>query len=203
MLTIATLVLALGAPRRLVVPSPHADLAAQLAARHWWRTLKLGVLPERMELAPELLQWGRLPLGEIVARLESEPESALHDGRWTLNASLDEPLLVSAVVVRRYVGGSVISRDLEQVFAQAMVDNAKRALQVHDQQSRSARGGALANSNAARARRWLITHYPLLGGLLTQFELVEDAEVCRRMDIRIAAIHVGAGEIYINPAPGD
>jgi predicted metal-dependent peptidase len=201
-LAIATLVLALGAPRRLAVPSPHADLAAQLAALHWWRTLKLGVLPERMELAPELLQWGRLPLREIVARLKSEPEHELHDGCWTLNASLDEPLLVSAVVARRCVGGTAISRDLEQVFAHAMVDNARRALRVHDEASRASRDGADPNSHAARARRWLITHYPLLGGLLTQFELVEDAEVCRRMDIRIAAIHVGAGEIYVNPACG-
>ena len=201
-LAIATLVLGLGAPRRLAVPSAHADLAAQLAALHWWRTLKLGVLPERMELAPEILQWGRLPLVEIVARLRSEPEHELHDGRWTLNASLSEPLLVSDAVVRRYVGGAVHALDLEQLFAQAMVDNARRALQAHDDASHAPRAGANPNSNAARARRWLIAHYPLLGGLLTQFELVEDVQVCHGMDIGIAAIHVGAGEIYLNPARG-
>ncbi len=201
-LGIATLVLALGAPRRLAVPSPLADLAAQLAALHWWRSLKLGVLPERMELAPEILQWGRLPLVEIVARLKSEPEHELHDGRWTLNASLSEPLLVSGAVVRRYAGGAGRAMDLEQVFAQAMVDNAKRALQAHNDASHAPREGAKPNSNAARAKRWLIAHYPLLGGLLTQFELVEDAHVCRRMDIAVAAIHVGAGEIYVNPARG-
>ena len=201
-LAIATLVLALGAPRRLAVPSAHADLAAQLAALHWWRSLKLGVLPERMELAPEVLQWGRLPLVEIVARLKSEPEHELHDGRWTLNASLAEPLLASAAVVRRHAGSAVQALDLEQVFAQAMVDNARRALQAHNDAGQAPREGVDPNSNAARARRWLIAHYPLLGGLLTQFELVEDVHVCRRMDIAVAAIHVGAGEIYVNPARG-
>jgi predicted metal-dependent peptidase len=192
-LAVATLVLALGAPRRLVVPSPLADLAAQLAALHWWRTLKVGVLPEHMELAPEMLQWGRLPLVEIVARLKSEPEHALHDGRWTLNRSLEQPLLAN---------GAVLSRDLEQVFAQAMVDNAKRALQAQHEVSHAPRAGVSPNSAAARAKRWLIAHYPLLGGLLTQFDLVEDVQVCRNMDIRVAAIHVGSGEIYINPARG-
>lgn len=197
-LTIALLTLALGAPRRLAVPSPLADMAAQLAALHWWRTLKLGVLPERMELAPEILQWGRLPLAEIAARLRSEPEHDLHGGAWTINASLDEPLLTSGAAVC----SGVASRDLEQVFAQAMVDNAKRALQAHNDASHAPREGANPNSNAARAQRWLIAHYPLLGGLLTQFELVEDVHVCHRMDIAVAAIHVGAGEIYVNPARG-
>ncbi len=201
-LAIATLALALGAPRRLDVPSPLADLAAQLAALHWWRMLKLGELPERMALAPELLQWGRLPLLEIVARLRSEPEHELHNGRWTLNGSIDEPLIPGAAVVRRCVGGAAVSRDLEQVFAQAMVDNAKRALQAQHEASHAPREGANPNNVAARAKRWLIAHYPLLGGLLTQFELVEDMLVCRSMDISVAAIHVGAGEIYINPARG-
>ena len=201
-LALATLVLALGAPRRLAVPSPLADLAAQLAALHWWRTLKVGTLPERMELAPELLQWGRLPLVEIVARLKSEPDHALHDARWTINAALDAPLLASAEVVHRHASGAVMGRDLEQVFAQAMVDNARRALQAQHEASHAPRSGTDPNSPAARAKRWLIAHYPLLGGLLTQFELVEDVQACHRMDISIAAIHVGAGEIYINPARG-
>jgi len=88
------------------------------------------------------------------------------------------------------------------VFAQAMVDNAKRALQAQHEAGHMQREGADPNSNAARARRWLIAHHPLLGGLLAQFELVEDAQVCRRMDISIAAIQVAAGEIYVNPARG-
>jgi hypothetical protein len=67
--SLATLVLALGAPKRLTVPSPLSDLAAQLAALHWWRAMKAGELPEHFELPPEVMQWGRLPLEEIQSRL--------------------------------------------------------------------------------------------------------------------------------------
>ena len=201
-LSLATLMLALGAPRRLALASPLTDLAAQLAALHWWRTLRLGELPERMELAPEVLQWGRLALPEIVARLQSEADHDLHTGTWTVNGAPDDPVLVAGAAAQDRLGGTWQRIDLEQVFAQAMVDNAKRALQAHNDASRAPRAGADPNSNAARAKRWLIAHYPLLGGLLTQFELVEDVHVCRRMDISMAAIHVGAGEIYVNPARG-
>ena len=199
---VVTLMLALGTPRRLPVPSPLSDLAAQVAALHWWRTLRVGELPERMDLSSELLQWGRLPLVEIAARLRDEPEHALHEASWTLNGGLASPVIASAIQPVRVVVGTLPVVDLEQLFAQAMVDNAKRALQMRHDAGHVARAGANPNSNAARARRWLIAHYPLLGGLLTQFELIEDAEVCRRLDIRVAAIHVGAGEIYINPARG-
>lgn len=81
-----------------------------------------------------------------------------------------------------------------------MVDNAKRALQVRHEANLGDKTRSPSNSPAAQAKRWLINHYPLLGSLLTQFDLVEDAEVCRRMDIRIAAIDIGLGEIYVNPA---
>ena len=199
--SLATLVLALGAPKRLAVPSTAADQAAQLAALHWWRTLRIGELPEHMELPHELLQWGRLPLTDIVARLQSEPPHDALAGDWTLTRSPSSPLMCPGPPATRWQPVSAQRAiDHEQVFAQAMVDNAKRALQVQHEANQGAHARGPSNSPAAQAKRWLITHYPLLGSLLTQFELVEDAEVCRRLNIQIAAIHVGAGEIYINPA---
>jgi hypothetical protein len=50
-----------------------------------------------------------------------------------------------------------------------------------------------------RARRWFVSSYPLLGGLASQFTIVADADVARRGQISIAAVHAGLGEIYINP----
>jgi predicted metal-dependent peptidase len=199
-LALATLVLALGASRRLPVPAPLSDLAAQIAALHWWRTLKLGRLPEHMVLAPEVAPWGRLPLEEIARRLAAEPVEGVLDAGWTLTRSPAAPLLNRGEAARRWSGVASQPVDLEQVFAQAVVDNARRALQARSDASHPPLAGTDPNSNAARAKRWLVAHYPLLGGLLTRFELVEDIEVCRRLDIAIAAIHVGAGEIYINPA---
>ncbi|WP_028611700.1 DUF2201 family putative metallopeptidase [Paenibacillus harenae] len=55
---------------------------------------------------------------------------------------------------------------------------------------------------AAKARRWFIDHYPLLGALASGFKLIEDAAVCQRLDISVAAIDMIDQEIYLNPAAG-
>ncbi len=196
--SLATLVLAVGAPRRLPVPSTLSDLAAQLAALHWWQQLRVGVLPEHFELPAELVQWGRHPVNEIASRLLSEPPHEVLDGAWTLTRST-APLMLPGPKPTRWSHTGQQAIDHEQTFAQALVDNAKRALQLQHDASHPVRLGNNPNSNAARARRWLISHYPLLGSLLTQFELVEDADVCERMHISIAAVQVSTGEIYINP----
>jgi predicted metal-dependent peptidase len=197
-LSLATLVLAVGAPRRLPVPSALSDLAGQLAALHWWQQLKSGALPEHFELPSEFVQWGRHPVEQIAARLRSEPPNEVLDGAWTLTRSAAPLMLPGNEKIRWSVHGQR-SVDHEQVFAQALVDNAKRALQLQYEASHAERPGSDPNSTAARAKRWLVSHYPLLGSLLTQFELVEDAEVCERMSISIAAVQISTGEIYINP----
>lgn len=197
-LSLMTLVLAVGAPRRLPVPSSVSDLAGQLAALHWWQQLRIGMLPEHFDLPPELIQWGRHPVKEIALRLQSEPPHEVLDGAWTLTRC-SEPLMLPGPKPTRWSHAGRQAIDHEQTFAQALVDNAKRALQLQHEANHPARPGGNPNSNAARARRWLISHYPLLGALLTQFELVEDAEVCERLRISIAAVQISSGEIYINP----
>jgi predicted metal-dependent peptidase len=62
-------------------------------------------------------------------------------------------------------------------------------------------GGAVdLKSNAQRARAWFVSSYPLLGALAATFKLIEDAQVCNRMGISIAAICADTQEIYINPS---
>lgn len=190
------LVYAVGGPRRLPVPSLTSDLAAQIAALHWWHQLKVGELPEHIELPPEILQWGRQPIELIATRLRSEPPNEVLDGDWTLTRS-PEALMRTAAEVPAIAYRQPV--DHEQLFAQALVDNAKRALQLQHEASHPVRPGHDPNSTGAKAKRWLISHYPLLGSLLTSFELVEDADICERLGIHIAAIQVGIGEIYLNP----
>ena len=199
-LSLAVLVLASGGSKRLPVPSALSDLAAQLAALHWWQQLRAGLLPEHFELPPELLQWGRLPLEEIAARLRSEPPNEVLDGAWTLTRST-APLMLPAPKTPSYSRYPLHTQavDAEQAFARALVDNARRALQLQHDANHVPRPGSDPHSVAACAKRWLITHYPLLGSLLTQFELVEDAAVCERLEIGIAAIQISTGEIFINP----
>ena len=176
-LSLAVLMQALDAPHQLPLPDPASDMAAQLAALHWWRTLKIGELPDWMDLPAELLAWGRLPLPELAARLRHEAPDELRSGSWLLSRSASVPLLRPGKPVQRWQQGGWQRINLQEVFAQALVDNARRALQAQHDATHAPRAGAKPNSPAAQAKRWLITHYPLLGSLLTQFELVEDVEV--------------------------
>ena len=48
------------------------------------------------------------------------------------------------------------------------------------------------------ARSWFLNHYPLLGGLAAGFEIEEDPEVLRQMDIRIGAVEASKRKIYLN-----
>jgi predicted metal-dependent peptidase len=62
-------------------------------------------------------------------------------------------------------------------------------------------GNAKRNPNAMAelARSWFIASYPLLASLAAAFEIVEDAAICDRFDIRIAAVDAEARRVYINP----
>ncbi|HEY2292868.1 MAG TPA: VWA-like domain-containing protein [Thermoanaerobaculia bacterium] len=59
-----------------------------------------------------------------------------------------------------------------------------------------------SRSTAALARSWFIASYPLLGALAAAFELIEDVEVCKRWEIRVAAVDAEAREVYINLLAG-
>lgn len=54
-------------------------------------------------------------------------------------------------------------------------------------------------SKAQTAAKWFIDHYPLLGGLASHFNVIEDYDYCNKNDIHIAAIDVVNGKIYLNP----
>jgi predicted metal-dependent peptidase len=55
------------------------------------------------------------------------------------------------------------------------------------------------NSLAEMARRWFVANYPLLAALAAAFEIIEDADLCQRLDISLAAVDTEIQRIYINP----
>jgi len=57
-------------------------------------------------------------------------------------------------------------------------------------------------SEPCRAKSWCMASYPLLGALAANFEIIEDAKLCARMDVSIAAVNESARELYFNPAAG-
>lgn len=58
----------------------------------------------------------------------------------------------------------------------------------------------IKNTKSSQAAGWFISHYPLLGALAAAFRVVEDQTFCHRHSIKIAAIDMELGEIYVNPA---
>ncbi len=58
---------------------------------------------------------------------------------------------------------------------------------------------AQPDSMAESARRWFVANYPLLASLAAAFEIIEDAELCQRLDISLAAVNTEIQRIYINP----
>lgn len=197
--SIACLALALDAPTLLKAPDAASDLAAQLAALHWWRAIKLGRLPERLEPPEEVAALGKLGLKEIVQRLEVDRATLNQGKKWSLAGSSDFPWITHEKrSLSIYTAANQPSP--AKCFVEALVENAKRTLAAQqDPRILLSTDHAPSQSAAAKAKRWLISHYPLLGSLLSQFDVLENAALCQHMHISIAAINVRLGEIYVNP----
>ena len=66
--------------------------------------------------------------------------------------------------------------------------------------ARATLGAEVSRDDAVtRARSWMISEYPLLAALASSFTLIQDAELCERMGVEVAAIHDAAREVYFNP----
>lgn len=61
-------------------------------------------------------------------------------------------------------------------------------------------GAARTTSPAQAARAWFLSSYPLLGSLAATFKIIEDAAICQRLEIGVAAVDPTAKEIFFNPA---
>jgi len=75
-----------------------------------------------------------------------------------------------------------------------------RAIRRAAQQSLSAAAGDDAElSPAHQARAWFVKNYPLLGAVLQHFKIIEDARLCERMSVRVAAVNPKRRELILNP----
>ncbi len=52
---------------------------------------------------------------------------------------------------------------------------------------------------AERAKRWVLSEFPLLGALAGEIRIIADADLCKRMNISVAAINGFLGEMYLHP----
>lgn len=90
----------------------------------------------------------------------------------------------------------------QATFAAGLVEAVDSAVEVAAGRRASLSDSRPPRSIAERARGWFVSSYPLLGSLAATFRLVEDAAVCTRMQISVAAVDAVAKEIYVNPAAG-
>ena len=94
----------------------------------------------------------------------------------------------------------------------ALTDKMRRdASRAFAEGIRAAASGAItgvggARSSAARkagpaeeCRSWFVSNYPLLAALASGFKIIEDADVCERLHVRVAAVHSELQEILVNP----
>lgn len=89
----------------------------------------------------------------------------------------------------------------QRVFANGLLDAVDSAVEVAAGRKASM-GTARTQSAATRARSWFMSSFPLLGSLAVAFELIEDPNVCRNLNITVAAVDAEAKELYINPGAG-
>lgn len=89
--------------------------------------------------------------------------------------------------------------DYQEVFADSLMNNAKKTLQLKSNSFHSDEDLKKLNTLPYKARSWFISHYPLLGALAASFEIIEDVKICQSMSISIAAVSPSLREIYINP----
>ncbi|MCA0755109.1 peptidase [Paenibacillus sp. N4] len=92
--------------------------------------------------------------------------------------------------------------DWEGAFAAGLSMAVSKAVKVAAGYETTIFGQEERLSPGAKAKKWFIDHYPLLGALASGFKLIEDAAICQRLDISIAAIDIVDQEIFINPAAG-
>lgn len=187
---------------------PAWSAACDVGTARFVQTLKFARAPDGMALPPDLPQWDEARWYQAFC------ENGLP--AWAAGLSLagpDTPTMQAPadwVIPRPHWGFS-----WPDAFASGIAESVKQAVEVAAG-TRTALGAALgagdadgsaprpgALSPAARAARdWFISSFPLLGSMVAAFEMLEDATLCRREDISVAAVDESLRTIYLNPAAG-
>jgi predicted metal-dependent peptidase len=177
-------------------PQPAWELAALLIANRFCDDLKIGRLPDALvHAAPPLPTGGEetlfraLCVGRDDPRLSAFREACCGSGR-SLFCALEE-------AAPRWASPAADWKDL---LAEGIAQGVGRALESAASPDGAAPDRPRPNGPGQRAKRRLIDHHPLLGALAAGFDLDESLESCRRYDIQVAAIDVGARRIWMNPA---
>jgi len=78
------------------------------------------------------------------------------------------------------------------IFARAVRRAARESLAA-------AAGDTQELGPAHLARAWFVRNFPLLGAVAQHFKIIEDAKLCERIGVRIAAVNPRKRELLMNP----
>ncbi|MVO99561.1 DUF2201 family putative metallopeptidase [Paenibacillus lutrae] len=157
--------------------------------------MKLGAKPKALGFRIDIPVYSEQRLYEQFLE-RGVPEEWKHYG--TAGAKAGDMLLHANE--QRYIADRKIN--WENAFASGLSLAVTKAVHVAAGVDVSMLSGDQKLSPGKIARSWFIDHYPLLGALAAGFSLIEDAAICQRMEISVAAIDVMDREIYLNPAAG-
>lgn len=176
------------------------NAACDVVTARFMQTIKLGRAPEGMELPAALPQRDE---GQWYAQF---CESGIPDWAQGLSlggggagggGSLHLPQPWPAPEAARH--GLYQRASWSELFAAGIARSVTQSVEIAAG-VRSQFGQAMRTSSALdRARHWFLDSFPLLGSMVAAFELIEDASICEREDIAVAAVDEVSRSIYIHP----
>lgn len=185
-------------PDRAIWPAWSA--ACDVVIVRLLRTLKLGRLPATMSLPDDLPGWDEArwyaAFAENGVPAWAAALSPAGPGRTGMLSPAETPAQTGYMHSGRHTG-----------WAAALAEGISRSVQLaveaaSGQGRRASSGPPVLSLPTERARSWFISSFPLLGAMVSAFEFIENADLCRREEIQVAAVDEVARTIYLNPAAG-
>ncbi len=166
--------------------SPSESAALGVEARRLARLAKAGTPPD--ELAFELSAFPSRGYRELAAWIDRSGSSA---------PSWPPSLAGDGLPELRLSGEKLPSWRSRPNFAHALAEGISAAAESAVNRAGGREGGS--ETLAAKARRWIMDCYPLLGASACLFEIIEDPAVCDRERVSIAAVAPASREILLHP----
>ncbi|MDO5691238.1 MAG: hypothetical protein Q4G70_02005 [Pseudomonadota bacterium] len=180
---------------------PAWSAACDVVTARFMHGIKFGRAPEGMALPPDLPQWDE-------ARWYREfCEHGVPAWAQALSLAAPWPTLQAPPDWGAVPGLAWGAAAWPEAFAQGIAASVQQAIEVAAG-VRDALGGDAPpvagrhalRAHTQRARDWFIGSYPLLGSMVAAFTFIEDAELCRREEVMVAAVDEQLRTIYLNPA---
>ncbi|MEM9725131.1 MAG: VWA-like domain-containing protein [Pseudomonadota bacterium] len=169
------------------------DWACWVRAEEMAAAARVGRRPAELPAVPQGLPRG----AEAILATHFEAHGAPEEVRALSLGAPGEPFW-------RCAEGLALDADLREQRLSQLAEGARRAATDAIQEAGGLKPGRADGEEgvAAQARAAILQELPLLAALAASFAIVEDAELCARLDIAVAAISDAAQEIYFNPNAG-